>query len=425
MTNAGQNRGWISASRWWKVSRVLALGLVLGSPVLRTAQAPTYTVLHTFTGPDGAVPTAGLIPDAAGNLYGTTIGGGESGNGVVFKLDPTGKETVLYSFTGGADGNAPYAGVIRDSAGNLYGTTVFGGSGAGVVFKLDPTGKETVLYSFTGGADGNAPYAGVIRDSAGNLYGTTVFGGPYPANCPHPTPPQPGCGVVFKLDPTGKETVLHGFTGGLDGANPVAGLIRDSAGNLYGTTFDGGLPITGKVYRVGVVFKLDPAGKETVLHRFTVPGEGAQPAAGLIRDAAGNLYGTTSTGYGINPDGVVFKLDPAGNETVLHGFSGDAGGAIPLAGLIRDAAGNLYGTTAGGGGGFGVVFKLDPTLPPCCNETVLHYFTGGPDGGRPAAGLIRDAAGNLYGTTSGEGVTTGECGSPVPPGCGLVFKLTP
>ena len=198
-------------------------------------------MLHTFTGgADGAHPYAGMVRDSAGNLYGTTSGGGVQGYGVVFKLDEAGAETVLYSFTYGADGEFPYAALVRDPTGNLYGTTYYGGAfDAGVVFKLDTDGNETVLYSFTGAADGEFPYAGLVRDSTGNLFGTTEFGGTY------------GHGVVFKVGATGSETVLHNFKGA-DGKWPFAGLVRDSVGNLYGTTFYGGL------YHHGVVFKITP-----------------------------------------------------------------------------------------------------------------------------------------------------------------------
>jgi uncharacterized repeat protein (TIGR03803 family) len=266
----------------------------------------------------------------------------------VFKLDTTGTETVLYSFTGGADGAYPGAGVIQDSAGNLYGTTYEGGaSESGVVFKLDTTGTETVLYSFTGGADGGNPEAGVIRDSAGNLYGTTPFGG-VSGVC------YAGCGVVFKLDTSGTETVLYSFTGGADGGSPNAGVIRDSAGNLYGTT-----PIGG-ASGYGVVFKLDTTGTETALYSFTGGADGGYPAAGVIQASAGNLYGTTQAG-GVSGSGVVFKLDPAGAETVLYSFTGGADGGAPFAGLIRNSAGNLYGTAIGGGiNNHGVVFRIQP-----------------------------------------------------------------
>jgi uncharacterized repeat protein (TIGR03803 family) len=251
-----------------------------------------------------------------------------------------------------------------DATGNLYGTTGFGGaSNAGTVFKLDPSGNKTVLYSFKGGSDGDVPVAGLIMDAAGNLYGTTEDGGS--SNCSF------GCGIVFELDPAGNETVLHSFTGSPgDGGRPVAGLIMDTAGNLYGTTAEGGsgtctvingIPVSG----CGTVFKLDPAGNETVLHSFTGGSDGIQALAALLMDAAGNLYSTTELG-GSFGSGIVFKLDPSGNETLLHTFTGGNDGAAPLfASLIMDTAGNLYGTTQNGGGssnctvGCGTVFKLD------------------------------------------------------------------
>jgi uncharacterized repeat protein (TIGR03803 family) len=403
-----------------------------------------YTVLYTFTGgADGGYSYAGLIQDPQGNLYGTTSGGGADGSGVVFKLDRRGNETVLYSFTGNADGGYPYASVIQDWVGNLYGTTSGGGAaGAGVVFKLDRRGQETVLYSFTGGADGGYPYAGVIEDWAGNLYGTTSGGG------------SAGAGVTFKVDQRGNETVLHSFTNGADGGYPLlAGLIMDFAGNLYGDTPYGGtigagvlfkidpaghqtvmysFPVTdgidplsgviqdstGNLYgtttgggpaNAGVVYKLDATGRETLLYSFTGGTDGANPQAGLIQDSAGYFYGTTESG-GAAGAGVVFKLDGMGHETVLYSFTGGTDGAYPLAGLIQDSAGNFYGTTVGGGsGGKGVVFKLDPMG----HEAVLHNFTG-PDGAGPYSGVTFDSAGNLYGTTVGGG-TRG----------GVVYKLDP
>src|ERR1700733_3137253 len=235
MTRTGQQRLRITA---------LALGTMVVPAVIGTpsARAQTYTVLNRFRGADGANPAAGLIADSAGNLYGTTTHGGASGFGVVFKLRKT-VETGLYHFTRGPDGGTPAAGLIRDAAGNLYGTTAIGGaSNQGVVFKLDKTHMETVLYSFTGGADGAIPVAGLIRDAAGNLYGTTAAGG------------TSGYGVVFKLDTTGKETVLYSFTGGADGAAGgvegsffSAGLIQDPAGNLLGTANGGGFFFHGGV----------------------------------------------------------------------------------------------------------------------------------------------------------------------------------
>jgi uncharacterized repeat protein (TIGR03803 family) len=363
----------------------------------RAQTSATEIVLHSFrsTPPKGAFPNAGLSADPAGSLYGTTVYGGESNAGVVFKLDSARNYTVLHSFTGGLDGANPFAGVILDSAGNLYGTAAGGGStNNGVVYKLDPSGVETVLYSFAGGSDGSEPYAGVVRDAAGNLYGTTFFGG------------AADVGVVFKLDASGRETVLHSFSrgkgaSGTDGWEPYAGVTLDSAGNLYGTTTESG------VAGAGIIYKLDPAANETVLHNFTNT-DGAQPRSAPILDSSGNLYGTTRWGGQWN-QGVVYKLDTAGHETVLHAFTRAAGGQ-PYAGVTFDSSGNLYGTaTSGGAAGWGAVYKLDPTG----QETVLHSFTDGADGVFPYGGVMRDPAGGLYGTASGGGT----------PGEGVVFGL--
>jgi uncharacterized repeat protein (TIGR03803 family) len=266
--------------------------------------------------------------DEAGDLYSTTEAGGLVGQdlGVVFKLDRADKETVLHTFTGGADGAFPFAGLIRDDQGNLYGTTRYGGTyDVGTVFNVDPTGKEAVLYSFTGGTDGANPYAGLIRDKEGNLYGTTLYGGDLSCTLEGPF----GCGVVFRIDRSGQETVLHSFTGGGDGGFPAAGLIQDEEGNLYGTTQFGGLASCS--FYCGVVFKLDLTGKETVLHSFTGYADGSNPFAGLIRDETGNLYGTASAGGpGTENNGVVFKLDRMGKETVLHTFTGARMEHFPL-----------------------------------------------------------------------------------------------
>jgi uncharacterized repeat protein (TIGR03803 family) len=314
-------------------------GIQEGGVVFKVSPRGKETVLHTFTGNDGQGPAAGLLMDANGNLYGTTAGGGAANDGVVFRVTPHGRETVLHSFAGG-DGATPMAGVIVDAGGNLYGTTRFGGAGnEGVVFKLSPSGKETVLYSFTGGDDGSEPLAGLVRDGNGNFYGTTSEGG---AN---------NAGVVFKLTPRGRETVLYSFTGGDDGGLPRAGLILDADGNLYGTTSEGG-PAND-----GVVFKLSPGGRETVLYSFTGGNDGAFPFGGVIRDTNGNLYGTANSG-GVAKNGVVFRVTPRGRETVLYSFT-DPGGANPAAGLIMDENGNLYGTASvGGTGSGGFVFEV-------------------------------------------------------------------
>ena len=418
-----------SGTRLRAVSMALALAIVLLSALAAapSAQAQTYTVVYNFTGsPDGDVPSAGLIGDASGNLYSTTWMGGnnrcEDGCGTIFKLDDTGKETVLYAFHGDAHGASPAAGLIWDAAGNLYGTT--SGEWAekpGTVFKLDNTGKETLLYAFTGGKDGSMPFAGLVRDAQGNLYGTTAYGGASGcwANL--------GCGVVFKLDKTGKETVLHTFSGGNDGGNPMATLVQDASGNLYGTTEIGGdlkCHILYGTHGCGPVFKLDKKGKETVLHKFGGKNDGKYPEAGLLPDSQGNFYGTTYYG-GAYTGGTVFKLDATGKETVLYSFGqgGDGDGANPEAGLIMDAAGNLYGTTYKGGSDCsvmpcGTVFELDTTG----KETVLHVFEGS-DGSWPEAGLLQDASGNLYGTTAEGGEGGSGCYSDKY-GCGVVFKIT-
>ena len=400
MTNLAAHRGLSWRIRVRAVHRTFALVIVLWQPMVLTrlaeAQAyTTFTVLYSFKGgTDGSSPFAGLVRDGAGNLYGTTLHGGGSDFGTVYKLDSSGAETVLHSFTGVPDGQYPQAGLVLDSAGNFYGTTGSGGaSGFGTVFKLDTKGAETVLHSFTYMPDGAFP-SGLVGYAAGNLYGTAAGGGAF------------GTGTVFKLNAAGKLIVLHNFRGGAtDGQYPYAGLVRDPAGNFYGTTFGGGAS------GLGTVFKLDTTGVETVLHSFAgTGGDGTRPYAAL-RDAAGNLYGTTSEG-GASGLGTVFKMDTTGAETVLHSFTDVPDGASPYAGLVADAAGNLYGTTAGGGAfGMGTVFKLNTAG----KLTVLHSFTGGAtDGGHPLAGLVRDAAGNLYGTTYSDGFF----------GLGTVFKLS-
>ena len=368
-----------------KTSLALAVMLAVGFGTTRAAHAQTtYKVLHDFDAVlgDGGTPTAGLVRDSSGNFFGTTLAGGTYDFGTVFKLDSAGKETVLYSFTGGMDGISPEAPLIQDAAGNLYGTATssldFGG--VGNVFKLDTAGNQTVLYSFGVWPDGGYPYGPLIRDAAGNLYGTTRFGGDF-FGC--------SCGVVFKLSPTGQETVLHTFAGfPTDGGEPFSGLIGDAAGSLYGTTYNGG------VYAGGTIFKVDRSGKEAV-HSFTGGRDGANPNAGLIRDAAGRFYGATTRG-GVYGAGTLFKAE-RGRLIVLYSFTGGADGANPTGTLTQDGAGNLYGsTTSGGLSSFGTIFKLDSAG----KETVLHNFSGGTDGANPNGGLIRDRAGNLYGTAA-------------------------
>jgi uncharacterized repeat protein (TIGR03803 family) len=396
------------------------LGLALGTNP--PAEAQTFTVLYSFAGYpiDGGKPAAGLLVDAAGNLYGTTAYGGNTacsggsgiGCGTVFKLDTNGAETVLHNFTG-SDGTNPFANLIMDAKGDLYGTTTAGGllthctgfgsyPGCGVVFKLSGQ-TETVLHRFTGGADGAFPLAGVVMDPSGSLYGTTNAGG------------SVGGGVVFKLAGL-KETVLHSFTGGKDGNYLTSGLLLDATGSLYGTDAYGGDIDCDYPNGCGVVFKL--AGKRlTVLHSFKGPPDGANPVAGLIMDSEGNLYGTTYDGGESYNAGTVFELSASGKERVLHRFrvtyNVQHDGVLPDSGVVRDAQGNLYGTTGEGGlNGAGVVYKITAGG----QETILHTFCSGDctDGGFPN-GLIMDAKGNLYGTTYGGGVNDN----------GTIFMITP
>jgi uncharacterized repeat protein (TIGR03803 family) len=389
-------------------SIALALAMVLVAAVVAQGQTPskaTFKVLHSFTGGnDGGYPFAGLIQDTKGNLYGTTWSGGAYDSGVVFAVPKTGGETLLYTFTGGNDGASPYAGLIL-SAGNLYGTAAYGGaSDNGVVYEVPGSGgSESVLYTFTGGDDGANPYAGLLRDAKGDLYGTTTQGG------------HGYSGVVFELAPNGKETVLYSFTGGTDGSQPYSGLV---AGKGYVDLFS--VTVEGGANGLGTVFKVVPKSKkETVLHSFSSGSDGYYPYdyGSLLQDLQGDLYGTTCCGgaYGY---GTVFRIAANGTETVLYNFTGHPDGAWPDAGLIRDAKGDLYGTTYGGGttgcydhDGCGTVFMLSKTG----KETVLYTFTGGDDGANPYGDLLRDARGDLYGTALDGGTS----------GYGTVFKLTP
>jgi uncharacterized repeat protein (TIGR03803 family) len=367
--------------------------VILCISIASLAHAANLITLASFNGPNGRQPIAGLIADAGGNLYGTTETGGASDSGTVFKIDAaTGALTTLASFND-ANGVSPYGDLISDAGGNMYGTTGGGGPGGrGTVFKLTPaTGSVTTVASFNG-ANGSLPRAGLIAGVDGNLYGTTQHGG------------VSEFGTVFKLDPaTGILTTVALFNGFTHGHWPRASLIADANGNLYGTS-DGGASSRG------MIFKLDATtGALATLASFD-DASGRSPLAGLIADADGNLYGTTEAG-GANNFGTIFKVDPAtGALATLTSFDG-ANGSYPSAGLIADAAGNLYGTTQyGGANGRGTVFKLDPATG---HLNALASFNDA-NGSVPFAGLIADADGNLYGTT-GYGGTHNY---------GTVFKLT-
>jgi uncharacterized repeat protein (TIGR03803 family) len=375
--------------------------------VVSTGAASSEVVLHSFgSGTDGQTAYGTLIQGTDGNFYGTTKSGGafSTGFGTVFKITPAGVETVLYSFTVGSggfgDGFNPSAGLIQGIDGNFYGTTTQGGANnAGTVFKITPAGVESIVYSFTGvDGDGFAPYASLIQTSDGTLYGTTASGG---AN---------SAGTVFSVTPEGMETVLHSFGAGSDGQLPYAPLIQGSDGNFYGTTAKGGSTNTG------TVFKITPAGAETVLYSFRglVNGiyDGEYPYAGLIQGSDGNFYGTTTIG-GSAGTGALFKMTPAGVETLVHSFGTIAtDGVNPYSALIEGNDGNFYGTTEYGGEyTYGTVFKITPEGA----ETVLHEFGAGNDGAAVYAGLALGSDGNLYGTTLGGGVNQG----------GTVFKIVP
>jgi uncharacterized repeat protein (TIGR03803 family) len=387
------------------VRAVFPLAVVL-LPLVVTmaAQAQThqFSVIYNFGGAAGEGPN-GLIADSAGNLYGTTANGGDLsgcsgyGCGTVFELLASGGEAVIYNFTGGADGSTPgLTASFRDVAANVYGSTPYGGNmssacetgGCGVIFEVGSTGREKVLYSFTGASDGWFPNSALLHDSAGNVYGLAAHGGNFTGFCGG----YYGCGVVFKISKAGQETVLYTFSGGVDGAFPGPGLVRDRAGNLYGSTGAGG------AHNWGAVFKVDSSGNETVLYSFTGGSDGGIPEY-LVADADGNLYGTTLSGGNVacpGGCGVVFKIDPSGNETVLYTFTGGTDGYYPLGGLVRDTQGNLYSTTTEGGAGAccGVIFKLGLAG----TETVLHIFTQA-DGQMPLGNLV--VYNNyIYGTTS-------------------------
>ena len=362
------------------------------------AHAQTETVLHSFdfATRDGASPYSTLVRDAQGNFYGTTLAGGAAQLwGTVFEVTATGEEKILHSFSGNKDGATPTPGLVIDAHGNLYGTTSGGGrTGNGVVFEISPDGTMRILYNFTGGIDGKWPQAGLVADPKGNLYGTTYYGGAF------------GAGVVFRVTPRGQESVWHHFKNQADGGHPLTGaLVRDAAGNLYGTTSTGGAA------NQGTVFQLMPNGTLNTLYSFLGGSDGTQPQSGVIRDSSANLYGTTAIGGAAN-SGTVFKVSHDGQEIILYAFTGGNDGAFPYGGVIRDAAGNLYGTTvAGGTSNFGTVFKL--TSPG--KEEVLYNFTDGPDGAAPWGALLRDKSGHLFGTTSSGGNTND----------GTVFELIP
>ncbi len=416
--------------RKFSLGMILVLAMV-GVALLMTSMdlaAQTENVLYSFAAVGGgASPLGSLTFDAAGNLYGTGFGGGVYGHGMVFELSPaeggmwTGK--VLYSFnpSNGTDGSNPEAGVVLDAAGNLYGTDASGGTNnLGTVFEL-PTSfvrgwSDKVLREFGSSTDGYQPASPLVLDASGKLYGTTSGGGRF------------GGGMVFELMPQGngtwRENVLHNFiNNNRDGAESYAGLTFDAAGNLFGTTCVGG------ANNEGTVFELSPAAggawSEKVIYSFRGKvnhfADGWCPQAGVAFDAAGNLYGTTAYGGPGNNYGIVFQLSPlpggGWKETIIHSFNKDGvDGYLPLGNLAVDSAGSVYGVTHNGGpSDYGTVFKLTASGSGW-TETILHDFNNdGADGYYPVGGLILDGAGDIFGTTSRGGTLGG----------GTAFEITP
>jgi uncharacterized repeat protein (TIGR03803 family) len=395
-------------------TRVATTGLAIFSAVTllaNAAWASTTKVAYSFMGDeDGEYSSTDLVLDGAGNLYGTTVQGGQYSSGTVFELTRSGNtwtHTVLYSFTSGADGGQPYGGVTLDADGNVYGTAVIGGTGTGapcvedgcgVVYKLNYSGgrwKEHVIHSFTGGKDGYGPGAGVTFGKDGNIYGMTPTGG------------ADGFGIIYQLRPARgnnwKLHVIHSFTGGKDGASPPGGrLILDDAGNLYGVATVGG------AHGAGLAFELTQPEvgkwKLTPLYAFGGQPDAGFPYGALVFDKSGHLYGTTYYA-GANNQGAVYRLafrNGKWHETVLHSFTGGADGSGPISNLVLDPAGNLYGTTSEGGGqgcGCGTIFKLARGQDGQWTESIAHAFAGSPDGGFPYNGMVGDGAGHYYGAT--------------------------
>jgi len=398
---------------------VCTLSLALFVVPVGAAHANTFKVLHTFTESDGAYPNSNLVIDGNGNLYGTTGLGGLNGAGTVFELAPDGTETVLYSFAEGSGGFGP-DGLTMDKKGNLWGAACCGGNadGCGILFKFTPKGREVLVHTFGGPPnDGCTPDGTLIIDANDNLYGATSGGG------------SGRVGAVFERNSDGAQAVLYSFCPRepphcAHGESPDAGPIVDVAGNLFGTTGSGGSRNCSS--GCGIVFELARNGTETVLYKFKgSPNDGSLPLGNLIVDQSGNFYGTLYRDglAGCDADlgcGAVFRLAPDGTEKVLHLFAGKKGdGGNPVAGLIADGAGTLYGTTEYGGGdactvislGCGTVFELAPDG----TEVVLHSFGKGNNGANPVGGLVADNTGTFYGTASQGGTY----------GYGTVFEITP
>lgn len=417
----------IRSPRVFSIASLVVLFL-LALPLANAAEK--FKILHTFTnGADGGNPVAGMIIDAKGNFYGTTNQGGKSGScypefsgcGIVFELSPSKsgwKFKTLYTFQGNQDGQGPYGEVMFAPDGSLNGTTVNGGnpncpSGCGSVFNLKPARKtwtETVLYDFQGNTDAYYPTGSLAMDSSGKLYGTTYVGG------------TNGPGTIYQLTESGgkwTEQIVWSFTSQADGANPYSGVVIGSGDTLFTTTSSGGINLSGTVDQLR---KSGSTWSEQTLYEFQDHDTtGVDPFAGLLLEPSGVLIGATEDG-GAHNGGTVFSLTPSGggwNIAPVYSLRAKSCCNGPAANLIMDAAGNLYGTTQGDSGvNYGTVFKLTPKGDRWIIK-VLHTFTGGSDGSTPRGALVLDSAGNIYGTTLLGGVQNSEGGY------GVVFEITP
>lgn len=395
--------------------RVITIMILVATCVIASpGYAQSLENLHVFSGGNRGWYAHFLIAGNGESLIGTAAGGigcEPNGCGIIYELEPNTGEVVIHDFTG-EDGEDPFV-LISDGAGGLYGTTSDGGIGCGNIFHLQPTGQLQSLYAFKDNPDGCGPN-GLVLGSDGNLYGTTYSGG------------GTYNGTVFKLDKGGHETVIYTFTGGADGALPGLSLL-ESAGSLYGLALAGGTGCFGG--GCGVIYKIDQTGKEAVLYAFTgTGGDGAYPAS-LLRDAKGNFYGSTSGGGNTTCEsgcGTLFKLTQGSNddwsETVLYAFTSGTDGAYP--GKLVGWKGSLYGTTAVGmsdgcsGTGCGTIFKFDATK----TLTTLYTLTDGTNGYAPWLSFV-DGSGNFYGTTYYGGDF--QCINNYGYGCGTVFRFTP
>ena len=416
MEKSSQNNRFSGAMRF----ALIILPLV-AAMLANQAGASNVRVVYSFGGGDGEYFDTELVMDKSGNLYGTSVQGGNFQSGNVFQLKPTRNGwtlTVLYSFTGGLDGGQPYKGVTLDSRGNLYGTTVTGGTGGceggcGVVYKLTHahgSWSQSVIYSFTGGSDGSGPGSPVVFDKQGNLFGATPVGG---AN---------GLGTIYQLKPkkdgTWKLAVVHTFTGGNDGAGGSAGrLLFDIVGNIYGVATSGGAHGSGTAFELSSV--QHGKWKLKTLYAFKGQPDAGFPYGGLIFDSAGNLYGTTYYD-GKNDIGAIYELSQVGGkwkERVLHSFAGGSDGKQSISTMVSDGAGNLYGTTIEGGSGCdcGTIFKLAAGAKGTGKYSVVYRFKGAPDGSYLYAGMVPDATGSFYGITLQGGSAN----------IGAIFKFIP